>query len=263
MRGPHPHRLNWRTKENNSLQLQTGAARLTSLLHDWRQWGSHPDASCHARDCHLPQPSSAAVAHAGQETSTIKQMQPPQQIHPVLTIAIHMEVSSQQLTVYQETRPQVSAQLDDQRTSKVGLRSTNPFRITSAACPSKSAARTIDRRCCIISILRFQLFSRRLQAPQSLSDFLSMKSMQQLTLLFVLDTSSTERSFVDDFLILSILPKLINLQHIVSQSEAFENTKSHCADRDVSLHLPKAMSTFRCPWCRFWASVASHRNVSS
>ena len=85
-------------------------------------------------------------------------MQPPQQTHPVVTIAIHMEVSSLQLTVNQETRPQVSTQLDDQRTSTVGLRSTNPFRITSAACPSKSAARTIDPRCCIVNILRFQLF---------------------------------------------------------------------------------------------------------
>ena len=173
-------------------------------------------------------------------------MQSSQQTHPVLTVVILREVSSQWLTVYQKTRPKVSTQLDDQRI----LQGRSPF----------DQSVSDDIRC--VSVKKCYSFYWLTILHHQYLRF-SVKSMQQLTLLFVLDISSIERSFVDDFLILSILSKVINLQHIISQSETIENTKSHCADRDVSLHLPKAISIFRCPWCRFWASVASHRNVSS
>ena len=77
-------------KEQNSLHLQTAASRLTSLLHDWLHWWSHPGASCDARGRFLPQPSSTAVARPRQEASTFKHMQPSQQTHRVLMIATHM-----------------------------------------------------------------------------------------------------------------------------------------------------------------------------
>ena len=98
-----------------------------------------------SRICCSSRTSSTALARPRQEASTFKHMQPPQQTHRVPRIATHMRVSSQQLIFYQQGGPQVPAQLVVQHTSKVWLHSTNPFRTTSAACPSKSVARNSSR----------------------------------------------------------------------------------------------------------------------
>ena len=103
-----------------------------------------PLATLVVASCHNTLPLHWPVQ--GKKRPRSKHMQPPQQTHRVPTIATHMKVSSQKLIFYQQGGPQVPAQLVDQHTSKVWLHSTNPFRTTSAACPSKSVAGWTRRR---------------------------------------------------------------------------------------------------------------------